>query len=69
VNCSNCEREFDDNSGWGLENWSTVNVPFQFQFCDISCLIEFAWKLKESQPKLSKSRIACETDPTISTAK
>lgn len=25
--------------------------------CSPSCLVEFAWKLKESQPKLSKSKM------------
>lgn len=54
MTCANCEKRFDDNSGFGLEDWASVGT--RWALCSISCLTEWAWKLREQQPKLSKSK-------------
>lgn len=54
MTCAQCTRPFDDNSGFGLEDWSTTNT--RFALCSLACLCEFAWTLREKLPKLSKSR-------------
>lgn len=54
MRCENCHTAFDDNTGFGLEDWSLIDT--RLALCSPSCLVEFAWRLKEAQPKLSKSR-------------
>lgn len=56
MQCSNCGKPFDDNSGYGLEDWDSIDT--RWSLCSIACLTEFAWKLRERLPKLSKSRTA-----------
>ncbi len=41
-----------DHKVWDYDDWIGI--------CSPSCLVEYAWKLKESQPKLSKSKLESE---------
>ena len=67
--CENgCGRDFSEFDGWWIEH--TDGCPGQPQcnadcdgehayrsgLCSIDCLLDFAWKIKSSQPKLSKSK-------------
>lgn len=38
--------------GW----WWLEGPETQTDLCSLECLMEWAWKLREQQPKLSKSR-------------
>lgn len=55
IKCSNCSEDFE------------INQPGHFQLdytgtgdcdvlCSLACLTEWAWKLRDKQPKLSKSK-------------
>ncbi len=53
--CSNCFVEF----AYDYAQWWLLEGPEEEQlhrFCSPSCLTEFAWTLRESRPKLSKSK-------------
>lgn len=52
--CDNCGNSFSlDQSDWFcLEH----GEDFMY-LCSPSCLVELAWKFKEAQPKLSKSKL------------
>ena len=39
-----------------LEELRPEGGAFYHSFCSIDCLLDWAWKQKESQPKLSKSK-------------
>lgn len=54
-----CQKEIEQEefrySGWyELEQADIGTIAM---LCSPSCLVEFAWKLKEGQPKLSKSDV------------
>ena len=55
MECDNCEKEFND----GREHFM-VTIEGRGErpnwICSPSCLVEWAWKLKDGQEKLSKSR-------------
>jgi hypothetical protein len=61
--CSNCHAScLDDDRHKGRFYLSTVSTvwseadEFRDFLCSIDCLLAFAWRIKESQPKLSKSK-------------
>ena len=52
--CDNCLTRYtaEDEDGW-----ITVMTNDQdYEVCSLACLTELAWKLREAQPKLSKSK-------------
>ena len=53
IKCDNCKNEFSCHTGFALENFAESGMVKDL--CSPSCLVEFAWKLKEGQEKLSKS--------------
>jgi hypothetical protein len=49
--CDNCNSK---TPGGG---WIFLCLPTEdYDLCSLSCLTELAWRLRDSQPKLSKSR-------------
>lgn len=59
--CSVCERVVNPTES--LEGWFhlvDIVTGNWVNLCSPSCLVEHAWKLKEAQPKLSKSKYHCE---------
>jgi hypothetical protein len=54
--CANCNKRvsaFTDTEPW----WTLQRAPYEtWYLCSLSCLTEYVWKLRESQPKLSKSK-------------
>lgn len=57
-NCNNCRR-FVDQLKYRLSDLSLYYgdaFDSDWDLCSIDCLIEWAWKVRESQPKLSKSK-------------
>lgn len=66
--CENhCGRDFSEFDGWWIEHTAGCPVGcapdcdgehvYRSGLCSIDCLLEFAWKIKAAQPKLSKSRM------------
>lgn len=54
--CDNCGRDHDSyQQAYWLRKDSRFHNGETF-LCSPSCLVEWAWKLKESQEKLSKSK-------------
>lgn len=51
--CDNCGKQ---NEGNGFMLTHLENVVPCVEVCSPSCLVELAWRLKEAQSKLSKSR-------------
>jgi hypothetical protein len=67
--CANhCGTDYSENYGWYIvhdddcpgppacEDGDCVGHEYHGGCCSISCLIELGWKIREKQPKLSKSR-------------
>jgi hypothetical protein len=55
--CDNCARAWDGDADWfNLERITYGQRPTRL--CSLDCIIEHAWKLREAQPKLSKSKAA-----------
>ena len=68
--CANrCGRDFSEFNGWWIEHTDgcpgaphcddpdpTHDHAYRDGLCSIDCLLAFAWRIKESQPKLSKSK-------------
>jgi hypothetical protein len=61
--CSNgCGKDFSEYDGWWIRHTTPDtdkdgrDIEFESGLCSIDCTIEFAWKIREKQPKLSKSR-------------
>jgi len=52
--CSNCKTRFDALSPTQYSICVDAGLEYA-ELCSPSCLVEWAWKLKEGQPKLSKS--------------
>ncbi len=49
--CDNCQKTTSDA-------WIYVRIwEREWDLCSVGCLTEFAWKLREQQPKLSKSKM------------
>lgn len=51
--CDVCDKPIPDLEQISIVYWFRAAN----RVCSPSCLVEFAWKLKEAQPKLSKSSI------------
>jgi hypothetical protein len=65
--CDNCGGSFslNDDDYYLVEHHLREGVDeFTFFLCSPSCLVEWAWKIKESQQKLSKSAQFDIPDPT-----
>lgn len=65
--CANgCGTDFSEFFGWYIEHnegWDNdmVDNTYRSGLCSVDCLIEFAWKIREKTPKLSKSKTeTCE---------
>lgn len=70
--CANrCGKDFSEFHGWWIEHaegcpgGDACEDPegceghtYRSGLCFIDCLLDFAWKIKAAQPKLSKSRTA-----------
>lgn len=55
--CRNCEKTSSTQDPLYAESWIMLTMAEGSMYvCSAGCLTEFAWKLRESQPKLSKSR-------------
>jgi len=55
MKCDNCGAQISRHQGEFFELYR-VDLDIVTILCNPSCLVEYAWKLKEAQPKLSKSR-------------
>jgi hypothetical protein len=64
-NCDNCERDIKNPSTdyvvYINHHYSTGNISTEHMICSPSCLVEWAWKVKEGQTKLSKSKVENDT--------
>lgn len=54
VTCDNCGGKLTMD-GYEIKPLVQSDQPKLWMVCSMACLTEFAWKLRESQPKLSKS--------------
>ncbi len=52
ISCDNCRGKNP------MEKWILLtNGVWEYDLCSLSCLNEYSWKLREAQPKLSKSKV------------
>ncbi len=53
--CDNCEKRWEivKSSDW---NYQLRTLTDDVELCSLDCIIDYAWKLREAQPKLSKSK-------------
>lgn len=52
VECDNCGKKLHFSPVLGI-----YTPEKSFTLCSYSCMSELGWKLRDSQPKLSKSRV------------
>jgi len=61
MECGNCEKKISIADDHYLVEHTTSAVygtdTFDYWLCSPSCLVEWAWKVKDSQKKLSKSNL------------
>lgn len=57
IKCENCLGKF--TNGWRLQHTTDGR---NIDLCSESCLTSYAWKLREREPKLSKSKIGAEKE-------
>ena len=55
LECDNCKKELPKEGYWDLVGPGGESVSW---LCSPSCLVEEAWRIKEGQTKLSKSKKA-----------
>ena len=55
MECAICEKNMDEIHDYFVVDLKPFNV--KSWICSPSCLVEFAWYQKESQEKLSKSKV------------
>jgi len=59
VYCANCHTPKDypyPETRVPPQNWWWIEGPTVLEYiCSLTCLTEFTWRLREAQPKLSKS--------------
>ena len=56
--CTNCHKSIDENDTANRQ-WFRLyssDLDIEEYLCTASCLNEYAWRIRETQPKLSKSR-------------
>jgi hypothetical protein len=53
-NCSNCHREIEPADS--IFQVIQPDLGLHETVCSGSCLVELAWRIRESVPKLSKSK-------------
>jgi hypothetical protein len=56
VACANCRKTIVDDDGLRVTGRKPGGRPFGGDLCSWSCLTEWAFTMREKQPKLSKSR-------------
>lgn len=57
--CDNCKEEIKNNIHYVIyinHSYQDGGISTEDILCSPSCLVEFAWKIKEGQDKLSKSK-------------
>lgn len=54
--CGNCYQPIDITRQEDFQLQSAAVKQATYYLCSIACVCELAWKLREAQPKLSKSR-------------
>ena len=61
IKCSNCNEDFEVNQpGHFILEYTGIKDNRNHDcdiICSLACLTEWAWKLRDAQPKLSKSQI------------